>query len=242
MSPRARKTSSAAWTGAALLVLVALAAWFVWPSKAPQPQPSPAESRQPAVKPIEATADHVDAGNEDRVISVVGDVHAQEPLRDPQLGVSAGAGVIALMRRVEMRQWRERCAGTACNYVLVWSTRPIDSSRFREPGGHDNPARLPFSSDRFVATDVRLGAYRLDAMLVEKVLQASAPLAWPVRADQLPENLAATFRERDGVLYAGGDKPAAGDLRVSFRIVPASQQRLNAVQHGDRLAVAAGVD
>ncbi|MFI4969945.1 MAG: TMEM43 family protein, partial [Lysobacterales bacterium] len=78
------------------------------------------------------------------------------------------------------------------------------------------------------------GAYRVDATLAAAGV---APVAYPVRAAQLPANLAATFREQDGVLYAGANPqhPAAGDLRVSYRIVPAGPRHVSGVQTGDRL-------
>ncbi|MEO5558354.1 MAG: TMEM43 family protein, partial [Dokdonella sp.] len=61
--------------------------------------------------------------------------------------------------------------------------------------------------------------------------------AFPVHVAQLPPNLAATFRDHDGVLYAGADPDhgAVGDLRVSYRVVAAGPVHLNAIQEGDHL-------
>src|SRR5690606_37012343 len=84
-----------------------------------------------------------------------------QPARDPQLGVEADA--LVLIRTVEMRQWREDCAGSKCDYQLVWSEKPIDSQAFRDAAGHANPAAFPFASARFPAGEVRRGSARVDA-------------------------------------------------------------------------------
>ena len=143
---------------------------------------------------------------------------------------------LVLLRTVEMLQWHEQCAAKSCVYALEWSPRPVDSRAFKTPQGHQNPSRLPFSSERFLAGEVRLGAFRIDPALAAG---AAAPLAYPVRGAQLPPNLAATFRDRDGVLYASDAAHAAvGDLRVSYRIVAPTTLRLTGMQDGDRLKAA----
>jgi len=247
LSRRGRKTSpsSSPIIGVVLLIVIAAALWFAWEKQASRhkPLPPPVAATPDAATPDDTTkaplavsAERIDAANEGRTLSVEGRLRASKPARDTQLGVSSDA--VVLLRTVEMLQWREQCAASACEYALAWSAQPVDSSAFRERKGHENLARFPFVGARFVADEVRLGAFRLDAATA-KALDAAESSAWPVHANQLPPNLAATFRERDGVLYAGADPDqAAGDLRVSYRIVAAGQQRLVGVQHGDRLLVA----
>jgi hypothetical protein len=182
--------------------------------------------------PVLVSAEHVDPANEGRKVVVSGRVNAVKPARDPQLGISADA--IALMRGVEMLQWREKCMDSRCDYAMEWSGKPIDSHTFRDPEGHANPAHFPFGSERFFAEDLRLGAFKVDPALIAA---ASEAVAFPVRAAQLPPNLAATFRDRDGALYASADAAHAvvGDLRVSYRIVPGDTRRVTGIQRGDRL-------
>ena len=168
------------------------------------------------------------------VVTLSGRLQAAAPVRDPQLGIKADA--IALDRIVEVRQWQESCSPTGCKHALVWSEKWIDAGRFREPAGHLNP-RPPFASRRFQARDLRLGTRRVDPALA---LEGAPTESLAVRVAQLPSNLAATFREHDGFLYAGADpaRPAAGDLRVSYRIVPAGERRLTGILDGDRLQAA----
>ncbi len=197
----------------------------LWPvATTPKPAPS---------APASVAIDHVEPGNEGRAVVVSGALRASVPARDTELGVAA-PNALALLRQVEMRQWRETCAAAACEYTLVWAGKPIDWLTFRERDGHENSMPFPFSSQRFLASGVRLGAFNVDPALAAAAVE---PIAYPVHVAQLPPNLAATLREQDGVLYTGavGSAPAAGDLRIGYRIVPAGEQRLSGIQKGDRL-------
>ena len=228
---RTRRRRGFPWlTVAAGVAVAGGAAWWYHA----QPQRTAVVTRplpsQGAPSPI--PADRIDAANEGRSVIVSGKVRVLKPALDAQLGISADAPL--LLRTVEMRQWRESCKVEICSYALEWSQQPIDSRAFKNLQGHENPAALPFVSERFAAADVRLGAFKLAAAFA---VDGTEPVAYPVRAAQLPPNLAATFRERDGVLYAGSDAQtaSAGDLRVSYRVVPAAAVTLRGVQRGDRL-------
>jgi len=214
----------------ALLVAAAIGggAWYLLQRRTPAPAVQAPASGQPAAP----AAGGVDPAQDGKPVTVSGRLRVTRPPRDAQLGI--GADALVLERRVEMLQWRETCTGSRCEYALAWSDQPIDSSAFRERRGHENPGRFPFAGERFPAAEVRLGAYTVDVALAAEGIQ---PVAYAVRAAQLPPNLAATFRERDGWLYAGADaaKPAAGDLRVAYRIVPAGERTLHGVQRGSHL-------
>jgi len=160
---------------------------------------------------------------------VEGALSASGPARDGQLGVSAKAAV--LFRHVEMYQWQEDCGGT-CRYEKSWSA-PVDSRRFREPKGHENP-QAPFNDSVFFAPGLKLADYAVDPDLLVAQLHASA---YPAHDTNLPPNLAASFAERDGILYAGGDPahPAIGELRISYRTIPLGQSTLNGVVRGGKL-------
>lgn len=223
---------------AALLVVAALVggAWYLLhrpDSLAPPWQSANAPNATPAA-PRAVAIDRIDPANEGRHVLVSGALRATVPARDTELGIGP-ANAIALLRQVEMRQWQETCSAGTCEYALVWADKPIDWHAFRTPSGHANSMPFPFSSQRFLAAGVRLGAFKVDPALAAT---AAEPVAYPIHIAQLPPNLAATFREDAGVLYTGttGAAAAAGDLRIGYRIVPAGQQRLNAIQKGDRLA------
>jgi hypothetical protein len=190
--------------------------------------------RRPAAPQSElanVSADRVDPALDGRRVRVSGKLSAGKSARDLQLGVAADAPV--LFRHVEMYQWREHCERGDCRYANTWSALPIDSSKFRVPAGHENPP-APFA-DAYFGGDIHLGAFAVD---VDLAAAQAAAVDYPVHAAALPPNLAATFREIDGALYAGGDpaKPQVGELRVSYRIVPTGAVvNLTGVQRGTKL-------
>lgn len=215
--------------GVAILIVAALIVWYGMTRLGWRMQ-----NLHTASAPVgdSALIEAVDPANEGRKIKVSGTLSAPAAARDAELGVSADA--VVLLRNVEMYQWREQCAGDNCHYDEVWSSKPIDASKFRVAAGHDNP-RFPFSSARFSSGPIRLGAFAIDP---ELIIEQLTPEKHAVRVNELPANLAATFRESDGALVTGDDPahPKPGALRVSYRVVAAGQATLNGVQHGQRLS------
>lgn len=179
---------------------------------------------------VVANAARIDPALEGSQVRVGGQLGASGPARDAQLGVSANAAV--LLRKVEMYQWQEHCAATTCRYDTAWSA-PVDSRKFRDPRGHENPPP-PFVDASFAAPDLKLGTFAVNLALPMAQLPAQD---FAARGANLPPNLAASFVESGGVLYAGGDLAHAqvGALRVSYRIVPLGEATLTGVQRGDRL-------
>ncbi len=185
---------------------------------------------QTSTTPTEKTV-IVDVANEGRKISVSGKLSAPAAARDPELGLSVDT--VLLMRSVEMYQWREQCSGNDCRYDEIWSAQPIDSEKFRTPGGHENP-HFPFTSARFSSGPVRLGGYIVDPQLIAEQVP---PENHPVHVADLPPNLAVTFRDADGVLATGdAANPKVGALRVSYRAAPSTAVTVSGVQRGQRLA------
>lgn len=226
---RRRSGFSSSLPIALLAIAVVIAGAWVYLRQRPR---AAATVDAPATSQV-LSADHIDPANEGREISVEGSIRVLGPARDPQFGVSADA--VVLRRKVEMLQWREKCAAGTCDYALEWSEKPVDSHAFRDQAGHANTVAFPFGGKDFHPADVRLGAFRVDA---GNAFRESDPVvAFPVHTTQLPPNLAASFRDHDGMLYAGADAdhPAAGDLRVSYRIVAAGKVLIAGIQQGEYL-------
>lgn len=181
---------------------------------------------------LEVPLSPIDAANEGQLVAVSGTLHIGQPAHDPELGVSAD--VLELLRDVQMFQWTEDCSVATCTYDRAWSEKPIGSSGFREPEGHENPARFPFASATFMARAVQLGDFHVTAAVT---IDDRSTIAFPVDIQQLPPNLAASFRMDGDVLYAGADpqQPAIGDLKVSYRVIEAESMRLSGIQRGNRL-------
>ncbi|HET7924728.1 MAG TPA: TMEM43 family protein, partial [Rhodanobacteraceae bacterium] len=195
----------------------------------------------PRIDAPHVPADKIDPANEGRLVTIDGKLSVTKPPRDTQLGIGADDAVM-LLRFAEMLQWQEHCAGANCTYQEVWSPQVIDSKKFREPEGHKNPERLPITTGRFSAGEMRLGAFVVDAAALGNYRLDSAlqtkPVPYPVKNAELPSNLAVSFREFNGSLYAGDpEHRAVGDLRITYRIIPAGNVELIGTQRGERLIV-----
>ncbi len=227
---RKRQRNPGVVIGIALLFAIGVIVWYGmtrigWHLPDFHATTGPATATPAPGKPTDAT-------NEGRRMTVSGMLSAPSAVRDANLGISADA--IILFRNVEMYQWQEECKGGDCRYAQVWSAKPIDSSRFHTPAGHENPA-FPFATARFSTGPVKLDGYTVDP---DMIISQLAPQKRPVRASELPANLAATFRESDGDLTTADDPnhPKPGALRVGFRIIPAGESTLTGVQHGQHLS------
>lgn len=143
---------------------------------------------------------------------------------------------IALRRKVEMYQWKERretreetqvggskVTRTTYHYDQVWSDDLIDHSGFHERSGHENPASMPFRSETWMAERVDLGALQLGPDVVAEI-GGWKPMAAAI--DRLPANLAVSFVPENGVLTTASGAPRIGDLRVAFERKPDGQLSL----------------
>ena len=238
MARRRKSSGAGARTSVVAAVLVAVAvgcgAWYLLKHRTPE-WSLPTSPTTPAPEAIVATSsERVDPANEGHRIRVEGGLRVAQSARDVDLGVHADA--LALVRTVQMRQWRETCAANDCDYALVWSDKPIDSHGFRVAASHANTTPFPFSSRRFTAGEVRLGAYAVEPVAA---LAQAAPTPHAVDLSRLPPNLAASFRAQEGALLTGDPAhPAQGDLRVSYSIVPIDSSRtLVGVQRGGKLVL-----
>lgn len=213
---------------AVFLVAVMLVLVFHWREQR--------RSAPPAAQltPVAVAASPIDRNRDGRAVQVTGTTSGSRPVSDPDFGVVADG--LLLLRRVEMRQWQERVDSTgAAVYVPVWSETLIDSSDFLDPGGHGNPARMPFESARFAPDAVRLGDFLLGPDVLFRI--GGAEEALPVSSEALPENLAASFTAHAGVLHTAvdPDAPEVGDLRVAFQRIPHQIITVIARQTGNRL-------
>ncbi len=178
------------------------------------------------------SADQVGLANNGQLVHVSGQAAAQDVLRDPVLGVAETA--IALVREVEMYQWREDSRTetrttvggseervTTYSYRPEWSSRHIDSSRFNQADAHRNPAGFPIESETRRADNVALGAFRLNPALIAQIRQSEPFELGAEHAASLPER----FRERastdqSGWLHVGDPlAPEIGDMRIRLKVV-----------------------
>lgn len=203
----------------------------------------------------------IDPTLEGEAVHVSGQVSSAVGVRDPYFGLRSDG--VGLYRRVQMYQWieREESHGrgkkrrTTYYYEMDWDTQWHDSSKFREPAGHQNPA-MALQSEAFFAEDARLGPYRFDnSQVFEQALEeywadnGQQPLPgalgnWPQYLEQLPPLRSERSSQRwyqigPDEYYRGNEQVEhyeLGDLSVSYFAFPNNYTlSMVAAQRGDRL-------
>lgn len=190
----------------------------------------------------------VNPANDGKLVHLTGEATPQETLKDPLFGLSAKA--VRLRRLVQMYQWkqtaetstRKKLGGgtesvTTYKYDQNWSNKPIDSSKFKQPSGHQNPSNLPFESWTGQAPSVTLGSFKLSTSLVGQIDGHEALSVDKAVLDALPEGIRANLKVDGTRLYRGKDptRPEVGDMTVAFEQVKPQQVSLLARQAGDSL-------
>lgn len=194
------------------------------------------------------SADHIDSGNNGRLIHVSGNLTTAGPVADPDFTVHSPG--VRLVRHVEMYQWKEetqtesrtKLGGgeertTTYKYVRAWSDKPIDSTRFKDPRGHTNPS-MPYQSREVLAAGTRLGGYTVPDSLLRGFGETKPIAATDAEANALRIRVNKPVSVMDGVLYVGRDaqQPAIGDMRLSFAEVPLQKASVVAAQSGTSFA------
>jgi hypothetical protein len=156
----------------------------------------------------------------DRLVHVAGPARPGGVVQDPVFAIAQSA--LRLDRIVEMYQWREHSEGSGDNrttrYEQVWAEGRIASERFRERVGRSNPPAPPFASERFQPAEVALGALGVAPELID-LLPAEAAVVLPQGQELFVGGMAL---RSDGRAFLSGlaSRPAIGDVRVRFRVVP----------------------
>ena len=254
MSNIFRETSSQSWfgrlKGALFGMLVGLALFLIafpflfWNEGRAVERYKTLQEGAGIVLPVDAASR--DPANEGRLIHLSGTAATSERLADPVLGISENA--IRLGRNVEMYQWwegtssetREKFGGgtetvTTYKYEQVWSDQIIDSTKFKQPQGHQNPGRMPLSSETWQASRVSVGVYQLSSSLIGSI-SGEEPL--PVGDGvTIPASLGGSARMDNGGIHVGDPQnPAIGDIRVNMTIVRPADVSIIAAQRGETLA------
>lgn len=184
---------------------------------------------------LSVPADQINPANEGKLVHATGRARTADTVSDPVFGTSTNA--IALMRKVEMFQWKEtsesRGRGSenrVYKYIKDWSDELVDSSKFKVPDEHPNPRSMPYKSEKWIAPKVTLGAFTLSPSQVNRI-----PGDAPVKAAVPPSGaVARPVREQAGALLIAEkpDQPQIGDLRITFTKVSESDVSIVSKQVG----------
>ena len=180
-----------------------------------------------AADSIPAAASTINPANEGKFVAVTGDLVASAPIGDaPYL---QSGNYLFLERKVEMFAWdeesrsetRDKLGGgsetvTEYTYEKKWTTSPDNSTNFKDPAGHTNPA-LAVEGAEVKAPGATLGAFALDLNALSLPGGESVALT---SQNVLTETGA---KLDSGYLFIGKGvqgNPEVGDLRISYTALP----------------------
>ena len=163
-----------------------------------------------------------------QLVHITGEAVSDQTLEDDLLPISIAG--LKLQRYVETYQWEERKESeedtnwgggtdttTTYTYSKVWTDELIDSSRFKHPQGHENPAELFYTTQVWTANDIAIGQYSLSDSHKNEINN--------FQTLPLPETLALPkqVKKTSNTLYVGKNpnKPNIGDQRIRFSFIPA---------------------
>ncbi len=166
----------------------------------------------------------VEGANEGTLVYTVGTLSGDE-LHDSTFGVVADA--VALERKVEMYQYKEHIdekkeehvGGSVTvtkhySYDKVWSSTPIDSSRFKEASDHRNPL-FRYKAEHFRANNPKLGDFSVASSIVNR--------ADGYEALHVTQTTLSDGHIDNGDIYLGdtSTEPQIGDMRIHYRYLKA---------------------
>lgn len=195
---------------------------------------------------VSLPSDAVDPARDRKLVHLTGETRTSGPVSDADFGLSADA--VKLIRRVEMYQWveaersetRNKLGGgsetvTTYTYEKQWRDKPVDSTRFKVPTGHENPRELPYPSATVTADTVTLGAYTLPTFLIDRMSWEQALAVESL--DQASQEIRSRAKLTAEAIFLGADpaSPQVGDVRVRFSLVPNGPISVVAQQEGASL-------
>ncbi len=185
---------------------------------------------------IQVKSDIISEKNEGKLVATKGklDLNEAGELVDSKFGISAKAA--KMVRTVEMYQWKEECETDDndkknCSYEKSWESTIIDSSEFEE-GNHDNPGNMPYDTEVFLASNIRMGAYLLPDELVRQ-LSCDKKKSNSDLVNQYNNSVESIKVDGNYLTDVKDNSPEIGDIRISYQFIDSGSVSVLAVQTDD---------
>ena len=177
---------------------------------------------------VPTSAQSVDASLEDQLIAASGTLTATAPLAEGKY-LKPG-DYLQVRRTAEMYAWEEQSSSksesktggseettTTYTYKKRWTGFPADSSNFKVPAGHENPA-MAETSATLKAVGATLDAYNV--ILKDLRLPSADRVELSTNNIQLDGNIELANSEYLFLGYGSLGQPEIGDVRISYHAVP----------------------
>lgn len=179
---------------------------------------------------------HFSPENNEKFIHMTGPI-AGKSISDPLINLTLSG--ILLSREVEMYQWKESSSSqsqdelggsttttTQYSYTKEWSTTLISSDNFAQANGHTNPKSFPYSAEKFLDTEARLGDFTFSSELLNIL-----PRGKEIPLSEVHTSLLSGSTLLGNTLYLSQNptNPQIGDIRFTY----------TGIENGDVLSVLA---
>lgn len=180
---------------------------------------------------VALSSDAVDPSHDGALIHISGKATTSDPVTDTVFGIQETA--LKLKRTVEMYQWKESSESkteknlggsetteTTYSYNKVWTDKPIDSSSFKKPDGHQNPSSMPYENETYAAATITVGAFTLSDPFVGQINSYENYPVSQQNFDALEPSLKSDYALSNGTFFHGDTaNPQVGAVRISFGII-----------------------
>lgn len=188
----------------------------------------------------------VSPGNNNKLVHLKGKATPKGALVDPVFQIKVDG--LLLSRTVEMFQWKQtkserkekKLGGgtrtiTVYKYSRGWDYGRNDSSKFNTEEGHVNPP-LQYKAWSARAAQVNVGGFKLSNDLASQLSSSKPLMINEAVKKQIPPSLLAKAKFVGNTLHTGDPAaPRVGDLKISWKWLPASQVSVVAKQVGTQL-------
>ncbi|MEX1378010.1 MAG: TMEM43 family protein [Eubacteriales bacterium] len=182
-----------------------------------------AVNRKKALENIDNAVEISSAVDGDLII-MSGEAQTDAVITDDVFMVEAPENTIKMKKTVSMYQWVEHSEtddndNVTYTYKKEWSTSLQDSSGFHTQAGHENPAAMIYSSNRYTANEVKIGEYTLESVFVDKLnkYQPYSNMHVPVKDLKFSLNENKIFISESGTTSI--TSPGIGDYLIEYEIV-----------------------
>jgi hypothetical protein len=168
--------------------------------------------------------------NNGKLIHGSGMATTTDTVADSQFGINLKA--IKLERKVEMFQNEENVKEETSEklgggketkktytYGTTWSSSLINSNNFKDPNAPKNPSTMPYESENWGASDVKVGDYKISSSLINQI-SANESIDYKSAGISIPSSISSRAKISNTEIYLGKDpsNPQIGDIRISHKV------------------------
>ncbi len=166
-------------------------------------------------KYTDVDADKIDSSYNGNLINVSGNISYEGEANDKEFNLNVDTAI--LKRNVEVFVWIQETeinnGKTTYTYRQKWMNELVDSSKFEIKDRYENPKSISYANKSFYANDAKLGAFKLNDKILEKLETKELDLS-NITLKKLPKSFSVSGN------YITNSKniesPSVGDIRISY--------------------------